>query len=61
MIQGTSAGHLLSQLGNGDSESAARTASKRAIRFYERNGFRPSGKIKDFFAMPLFEYVKILA
>jgi ribosomal protein S18 acetylase RimI-like enzyme len=34
---------------------------KRAIRFYERNGFRPSGKIKDFFGMPLFEYVKILA
>ena len=33
---------------------------KRAIRFYESNGFRPSVKIKDFFGMPLFEYVKIL-
>lgn len=33
---------------------------KRAIRFYERNGFRPSGRVGDFFGMPLFEYVKIL-
>src|SRR5215831_11469298 len=29
---------------------------KRAIRFYEKNGFRPTGKIADFFGMPLFEY-----
>jgi len=34
---------------------------QRAIRFYERNGFRPSGKIDNFFGMPLFEYVKNLA
>ena len=34
---------------------------KRAIRFYERNGFRPSGRVTDFFGMPLFEYVKNLA
>ncbi len=34
---------------------------KRAIRFYEKNGFRPSDRIKDFFGMPLFEYVKSLA
>jgi ribosomal protein S18 acetylase RimI-like enzyme len=33
---------------------------KRAIHFYEKNGFRLSGRIKDFFGMPLFEYVKIL-
>jgi len=33
----------------------------RAIRFYQRNGFRPSGRISDFFGMPLFEYVKNLA
>jgi ribosomal protein S18 acetylase RimI-like enzyme len=33
---------------------------KRAIRFYERNGFRPSGRVTDFFGMPLFEYVKSL-
>ena len=33
---------------------------KRAIRFYRRNGFRPSGRISDFFGMPLYEYVKIL-
>jgi ribosomal protein S18 acetylase RimI-like enzyme len=30
----------------------------RAIRFYERSGFSPSGKIQDFFGMPLYEYVK---
>jgi ribosomal protein S18 acetylase RimI-like enzyme len=30
----------------------------RAIHFYERNGFRPSGKVTDFFGMPLFQYVK---
>jgi len=33
---------------------------QRAIRFYERNGYRASGKITDFFGMPLFEYVKHL-
>ena len=31
-----------------------------AKRFYEKNGFRRSGKIRDFFGMPLFEYVKDL-
>ena len=30
----------------------------RAIRFYTRNGYRTTGALKDFFAMPLFEYVK---
>jgi ribosomal protein S18 acetylase RimI-like enzyme len=29
---------------------------RRAIRFYERNGFRPTGVVSDFFGMPLFEY-----
>jgi GNAT superfamily N-acetyltransferase len=33
---------------------------KRAIRFYAKNGFCPSGKITDFFGMPLFEYTKTL-
>lgn len=33
---------------------------ERAIRFYERNGFRATGKVTDFFGMPLFEYVKRL-
>jgi GNAT superfamily N-acetyltransferase len=33
---------------------------KRAIGFYEKNGFRPTGKIADFFEMPLFEYEKVL-
>lgn len=31
---------------------------QRAIRFYERNGFRRSGVVRDFFGMPLFEYVR---
>ena len=32
----------------------------RAVRFYERNGYRASGKVADFFGMALFEYVKHL-
>lgn len=31
---------------------------QRAIRFYEKNGYRLSGKVNDFFGMPLYEYVK---
>jgi GNAT superfamily N-acetyltransferase len=30
----------------------------RAMRFYEKNGFTRSGKITDFFGMPLIEYAK---
>ncbi len=33
---------------------------KRAVRFYERNGFRPSGRGKNFFGMPLYEFSKDL-
>ena len=33
---------------------------QRAIRFYERNGYRPTGKVDDFFGMPLYEYRKQL-
>lgn len=33
---------------------------QRAMRFYERNGYRPSGRVTDFFGIPLFEYVKRL-
>jgi GNAT superfamily N-acetyltransferase len=33
---------------------------KRAVRFYEKHGFRASGKVVDFFGMPLYEYVKQL-
>ena len=29
----------------------------RAVRFYEKNGFRKSGKVTDFFGMPLVEHV----
>jgi RimJ/RimL family protein N-acetyltransferase len=32
----------------------------RAIRFYEANGYRASGKVGDFFGMELIEYVKAL-
>jgi GNAT superfamily N-acetyltransferase len=32
----------------------------RAIRFYERHGFSPSGLISDFFGMSLYEFVKPL-
>ena len=33
---------------------------QRAMRFYERHGYRRSGKIGDFFGMPLIEYVRTL-
>jgi len=33
---------------------------RRAVRFYERNGYRASGRVTAFFGMPLFEYVKRL-
>ena len=32
---------------------------QRAMRFYERNGYRRTGKITDFFGMPLIEYAKL--
>jgi ribosomal protein S18 acetylase RimI-like enzyme len=31
---------------------------QRAMRFYERHGYRRSGRTQDFFGMPLIEYVK---
>ncbi len=33
---------------------------RRAMAFYERNGFRRSGRVSDFYGMPLVEYVKTL-
>jgi N-acetylglutamate synthase-like GNAT family acetyltransferase len=33
---------------------------QRAAGFYQKHGYRNSGKITDFFGMPLFEYVKEL-
>jgi ribosomal protein S18 acetylase RimI-like enzyme len=33
----------------------------RAMRFYEKFGFHRSGKITDFFGMPLFEYHKFVS
>jgi ribosomal protein S18 acetylase RimI-like enzyme len=33
---------------------------QRAMRFYEKHGYRRSGKISDFFGMPLVEYCKTL-
>lgn len=32
----------------------------RAMRFYEKNGYRGSGKVADFFGMRLYEYCKAL-
>lgn len=32
----------------------------RAMRFYERNGYRRTGVVRDFFGMPLIEYAKLL-
>ena len=31
-----------------------------AMSFYEKHGYRRSGKVSDFFGMPLYEYVKQL-
>jgi predicted N-acetyltransferase YhbS len=31
---------------------------RRAMRFYERNGYQQSGKVADFFGMRLIEYIK---
>jgi GNAT superfamily N-acetyltransferase len=33
---------------------------QRAMRFYEKHGFRRSGRIGDFFGMELVEFVKTL-
>lgn len=33
---------------------------QRAVRFYERNGFRPTGRVGEFFGMPLREYRRAL-
>jgi ribosomal protein S18 acetylase RimI-like enzyme len=33
---------------------------QRAIRFYEKHGFRPTGEIASFFGMDLFAYRKEL-
>jgi GNAT superfamily N-acetyltransferase len=32
----------------------------RAIRFYERHGYRATGRVADFYGMPLYEYAKRL-
>lgn len=34
---------------------------KRATRFYEKHGFSASGRVSDFFGMPLYEYSKPLS
>jgi GNAT superfamily N-acetyltransferase len=34
---------------------------KRAMRFYEKHGYRATGRVADFFGMPLFEYRKSIA
>jgi N-acetylglutamate synthase-like GNAT family acetyltransferase len=32
----------------------------RAVRFYRAHGYRASGRVRDFFGMLLYEYVKLL-
>ncbi len=34
---------------------------ERAARFYERNGYRRTGRVTDFFGMPISEFVKRLS
>ena len=34
---------------------------ERAVRFYTKHGFTPTGRVRDFFGMALFEYEKLLA
>ena len=36
------------------------TPLERARRFYEKHGFRPTGKVTDLFGMPLAEHAKVL-
>jgi len=31
---------------------------QRAMSFYQNHGYHPTGRISDFFGMPLYEYVK---
>jgi N-acetylglutamate synthase-like GNAT family acetyltransferase len=33
---------------------------QKAVRFYTKHGYTPSGRVADFFGMPLYEYVKPL-
>lgn len=33
----------------------------RAIAFYRRHGYTPTGRVQDFYGMPLYEYAKALA
>ena len=33
---------------------------ERAVCFYKRNGFRPTGEVTDFFGMPLYQYAKTI-
>jgi ribosomal protein S18 acetylase RimI-like enzyme len=55
----TAEGELLSQ---GCSRITLDTTEplQRAVQFYEKHGYRRSGRITDFFGMPLHEYVKAL-
>ena len=32
---------------------------QRAVSFYTKNGYRATGRVTDFFGMPLFEYAKL--
>jgi len=64
------AGIAVQLLGRAESELRSRGCARitldtteplqRAMRFYKKHGYRRSGKVSDFFGMPLIEYQKIL-
>ncbi|MFZ0689458.1 MAG: GNAT family N-acetyltransferase, partial [Acidobacteriaceae bacterium] len=33
----------------------------RAVAFYKKNGYSPTGRVQDFYGMPLHEFAKVLA
>ena len=49
--------HALMTIGEVAEQAGLRAS---AIRFYERNGYVASGRVGDFFGMPLYEYLKPL-
>jgi predicted N-acetyltransferase YhbS len=50
----------LKQNGCGQVTLGSTAPLMRAIRFYSRNGYSASGRVTDFFGMPLYEYRKLL-
>jgi len=67
--QGTGAAHALLQMIESDlrAQNCTRITLdttqplQRAIRFYEKQGYKATGAVSDFFGMPLFEYEKVFS